>query len=255
MKSARQFVSTTSHLRFAPPSLFRSPFTSWLSLRLAKTRKLCIRVSASRPGTTSSRKTTYSSPRLAIMQTIDDSDDGDDLIQEEDYKDLSILDLIIKRQGWLLTFGIGLLLSAGVVEEFDTLISQHVELSAFVPLIMGHGGNTGSQATCSVIRALALNQVSFRDASSTITKEVIAGILMGCTLGLGIIALSLTTHTFSMEVALIVAISLPLVSGWSNGLGAFLTLASHKLKLDPAMTSAPLMTTIVDRSHALLLSR
>ena len=182
-----------------------------------------------------------------MMQSIDDSDENDEFDEKtEDYRSLSVIDLVFKRQGWLLTFGIGLLLSAGVVEEFDNLISQHVELSAFVPLIMGHGGNTGSQATCSVIRALALNQLSFKDASSTVAKEVIAGSLMGVTLGLGILALSLATHAFSLEVALAVAISLPLVSGWSNGLGAFLTLASHKLKLDPAMTSAPLMTTIVD---------
>ena len=190
------------------------------------------------------------SGRLAIMKTIDDSEsDSEEEIsneEKEDYSKMTVVDLIKKRQGWLLTFGLGLLLSAGVVEEFDSLISHHVELSIFVPLIMGHGGNTGSQTTCSVIRALALVQLSFKDIWGTVAKELIAGALMGTTLGAGILALALTTHAFTMEVAMAVAISLPLVSGWSNGLGAFLTLASHKLKLDPAMTSAPLMTTIVD---------
>lgn len=63
--------------------------------------------------------------------------------------------------------------------DFDDLISKHVELSFFVPLIMGHGGNTGSQSTCAVIRALALKQVSFRDVVGVVAKESTAGCLMG----------------------------------------------------------------------------
>lgn len=199
--------------------------------------------------TVSQQNTKALSGRLAILQTIDDSESDDETGsngEKDDYRSMTVVDLILKRQGWLLTFGIGLLLSAGVVEEFDSLISRHVELSFFVPLIMGHGGNTGSQATCSVIRALALDQLTFKDLSGTVAKELVAGALMGSVLGLGVLALALTTHAFTTEVAWVVAISLPLVSGWSNGLGAFLTLGSHKLNLDPAMTSAPLMTTIVD---------
>jgi Mg/Co/Ni transporter MgtE len=63
--------------------------------------------------------------------------------------------------------------------DFDDLISKHVELSFFVPLIMGHGGNTGSQATCAVIRALALKQVSFRNVLGVVAKESAAGCFMG----------------------------------------------------------------------------
>jgi hypothetical protein len=63
--------------------------------------------------------------------------------------------------------------------EFDDLIAKHVELSFFVPLIMGHGGNTGSQATCAIIRALALKQISFRNILAVLFKEAAAGCLMG----------------------------------------------------------------------------
>jgi Mg/Co/Ni transporter MgtE len=140
--------------------------------------------------------------------------------------------------------------------EFDDLISAHVQLSFFVPLIMGHGGNAGAQTTCAVIRALALNQVSWKNAVVVVGKEAAAGALMGGILGTAVLALALlaapTGHSVSPEVALTVAVAMPVISLWSNGLGAFLTLASAKLRMDPAMASAPLVTTIVD-STALII--
>ncbi|GAX75138.1 hypothetical protein CEUSTIGMA_g2582.t1 [Chlamydomonas eustigma] len=165
---------------------------------------------------------------------------------ETDYRDVTTATIVKMRTGWLAIFCVGLVLAAGVVRDFDDLIAQHVELSFFVPLIMGHGGNTGSQTTCAVIRALALHQASFKNVAQVVAKEAAAGFIMGAVLGSAIFALSLGTHSISPEIGLVVAISLPVVSVWSNGLGAFLTLASSKLHLDPAMTSAPLMTTIVD---------
>lgn len=178
------------------------------------------------------------------MESIDDV--SDDETEQEDYGSQTVFSIVRKRGPWLAIFCVGLILAAGVVEGFDDLIAKHVELSFFVPLIMGHGGNTGSQTTCACIRALALKQISFRSVLKVVLKESTAGAIMGSGLGLAILGLSLATHISSPEVALVVAVSMPIVSLWSNGLGAFLTLASAKLKLDPAMTSAPLMTTIVD---------
>jgi Mg/Co/Ni transporter MgtE len=66
-----------------------------------------------------------------------------------------------------------------VVEQFEDVLERHVELSFFVPLIMGHGGNTGSQAVTTVIRALALKQISNRDAARVVLKEAGAGCMMG----------------------------------------------------------------------------
>lgn len=184
------------------------------------------------------------SPRISLMESIDDI--SDDETQQLDYGRQSIFSMVARRGPWLAIFCVGLILAAGVVEEFDDLIAKHVELSFFVPLIMGHGGNTGSQTTCACIRALALKQVSYRSVLKVVAKEATAGAIMGAGLGLAILCISLVTHISSPEVGLVVAVTMPVVSLWSNGLGAFLTLASAKLKLDPAMTSAPLMTTIVD---------
>jgi len=203
---------------------------------------------------------------------------------------MSAFDIASERTPWLAIFCVGLIVAAGVVEgeltvvkakvqhpvcgcgcegacshvfeliksdvfgaaEFDDLIAQHVELSFFVPLIMGHGGNAGAQTTCAVVRALALKQVSFKQTAMVVGKETAAGLLMGSILGMGIFTLALGSHAVKPDVAAVVALSMPAISLWANGLGALLTLVSAKLRMDPAMTSAPLVTTIVD-STALML--
>ena len=80
---------------------------------------------------------------------------------EPDYAKASITDIARGRTGWLIAFGIGLLLAALVVEQFEEVLEGHVELSFFVPLIMGHGGNTGSQAVTTVIRCGGKTRMAF----------------------------------------------------------------------------------------------
>jgi len=163
-----------------------------------------------------------------------------------DYSKDTIVDVARSRTGWLVVFCIGLLLAALVVEQFEDVLEHHVDVSFFVPLIMGHGGNTGSQAVTTVIRALALKQVTNKDAMKVVLKEAGAGCLMGGVLGLVILGFSCVWSGISIQVGATVAMALPLVSLWANGLGAFLTLLADRLKFDPAVTSVPFMTTIVD---------
>ncbi|KIY98372.1 phosphatidylinositol glycan, class A [Monoraphidium neglectum] len=167
-------------------------------------------------------------------------------LDEPDYGRESILDIARSRTGWLVAFCVGLLLAALVVEQFEGVLEQHVELSFFVPLIMGHGGNTGSQSVTTVIRALALKQISNRDVPRVVLKEAGAGCMMGAVLGLAILGFSCVWSGISTEVGAAVAIALPLVSLWANGLGAFFTLLADRHGFDPAVTSVPLVTTIVD---------
>ena len=101
-----------------------------------------------------------------------------------------------------------------------------MELSYFVPLLIGHGGNTGSQSVSTVIRALALGQVSVRDVSFVVAKEGLAGSITGAALGTAIFAISLMWDGMSPGVGLCVAVSLPIVSLWANVLGATLPLAA-----------------------------
>jgi Mg/Co/Ni transporter MgtE len=172
-----------------------------------------------------------------------------------DYRKESVLKILKARSGWLSAFFVGLILAAVVVERFEELLTHEVELSYFVPLLIGHGGNTGSQSVATVIRAIALKQISptnMKDVVQCLFKEAVSGFVMGGFLGSVVFALSLVWEGISPLIGLVVAISLPLVSIWANVLGAGLPLLAVKLGYNPAVTSAPLMTTIIDSTGLIL---
>lgn len=175
-----------------------------------------------------------------------EDDDIKDTDSVPDYRQETVIELVRSRAGWLVFFCVGLLFAAFVVEEFEDLLEKNVQLSFFVPLIMGHGGNTGSQSVTTVIRALALQQVAYKDLFRVVAKEAASGCITGCLLGLFILAFAAIWSGISTKVGAVVAIALPIVSLWANGLGALLTLMAHRYGFDPAVTSVPFMTTIVD---------
>lgn len=137
-------------------------------------------------------------------------------------------------------------LAAVVVESFETILREHVQLSYFVPLLIGHGGNTGAQSNATIIRALALGQLRPSDHLMVVRKEAVAGGAMGAGLGALIVACSFFWRGLPFDVALTVAISLPVVSVWANILGGLFPLLAARFGYNPAVTSAPLMTTVVD---------
>ncbi|KAL6768900.1 MGTE1 [Auxenochlorella protothecoides x Auxenochlorella symbiontica] len=173
-------------------------------------------------------------------------------LKDDNYTKLSVIDLIRERWGWLLIFFGGLVLAALVVEAFEDVLKHNVELSYFVPLLIGHGGNTGSQSNATVIRALALGHVKPSDYLRVMAKEAGAGTFMGAMLGLMILGFSFLWDSISTQVGLVVAISLPLVSLWANVLGGVFPLLSARFGFNPAVTSAPLMTTVVDSSGLII---
>ena len=112
--------------------------------------------------------------------------------------------------------------------------------------MIGHGGNTGAQSNAEIIRALARGHVRPSDYWMVLRKESIAGGAMGAGLGLLIYLCSFIWTSLPRDVALTVAISLPVVSIWANILGGMFPLLATHLGYNPAVTSAPLMTTVVD---------
>ena len=165
-----------------------------------------------------------------------------------DYMKEGVIKTVKQRGGWLLVFFFGLILAAVVVERFEAVLKEEVELSYFVPLLIGHGGNTGSQSVATVIRAIALGHVTPRNLFFVLRKEIVAGFIMGCALGILIFCMSIVWEGFSPQVGLTVAVSLPVVSLWANMLGGLFPLAAVWFGYNPAVTSAPLMTTVVDSS-------
>jgi cation transporter-like permease len=136
-------------------------------------------------------------------------------------------------------------------ESFEEVLEANVQLSFFVPLIVGHAGNTGSQAVSTVIRALALAEAALKDSLHITNKEFMTGGMIGLYLAAFAYPLGVKVAGIPYKVMLSVAVSLPSVSCVANLIGAGLPLICDKLKLDPAVIAAPMMTTMVDCSGIL----
>ena len=165
---------------------------------------------------------------------------------------MGINGLVRARIWWLAIFFIGLMLAAVVVEYFEEVLSTHVAIGYFVPLIIGHAGNSGSQSVSSVIRAIALEEITYADFWTVVMNEAVSGMIMGCIPGLSVLLISLAWPAVTDMEGMAVALSLPLVSLWANSLGAALPLLATRFKLSAVNTAAPLMTTLVDATGLML---
>jgi len=161
--------------------------------------------------------------------------------------------MIRKRAGWLAALFLGEMLTATAMGQFEAEIARAVVLALFVPLIISSGGNSGSQATTLVIRAMALGEVRVMDWWRVIRRELIAGLGLGLILafiGLGRILLwqllfdAYGEHYFL--IALTVALSLVGVVLWGSIAGSLLPFILRGLGFDPASASAPFVATLVD---------
>jgi magnesium transporter len=161
--------------------------------------------------------------------------------------------MIQKRAGWLTALFLGEMLTATAMGAFEAEISKAVVLALFVPLIISSGGNSGSQASTLVIRALALGEVGLRDWWRVMRRELFAGLSLGAILGtVGFLRITIWSAFSSMYgehwlgVAITVALSLVGVVLWGTLTGSLLPLVLRRLGFDPATSSAPFVATLVD---------
>jgi len=177
------------------------------------------------------------------------------------YLDVGFIEMVRKRGGWLSALFLGEMLTATAMGFFEAEISRAVVLALFIPLIISSGGNSGSQATTLVIRAMALGEVRLRDWWRVVRREFAAGFALGCMLGvIGLVRILLwqiISQSQSpdnvgiygphyMQVALTVACSLIGVVLFGTIAGSTLPFVLRRLGLDPASASAPFVATLVD---------
>lgn len=172
---------------------------------------------------------------------------------DEPYLDVSILHLVKKRAGWLIVLFLGQLLTATVIEHFEAQLASAIVLFALMPLIMSSGGNSGSQASTLIIQAMALGEVTLSDWWKVMKREVISGTILGLILGtLGFIriatyqAFAETYGDYWVLIGLVVSFSLIGVVLWGSLTGSMLPFLLRKLGADPASSSAPFVSTLVD---------
>jgi len=173
---------------------------------------------------------------------------------DEPYMEISMWSMIKKRAGWLCALFLGEMLTATAMGYFEGEISKAVVLALFIPLIISSGGNSGSQATSLIIRAMALREVTLRDWWRVASRELPSGIVLGAILGvIGFIRIMLWQrfgwydygihHTL---VATTVAAALVGVVTFGSLAGSMLPFVLRRLNFDPASASAPFVATLVD---------
>ncbi len=164
------------------------------------------------------------------------------------------------RSGWIMTLAVLGLVSGYIVQRFEGLLMQIALLATFMPLLADTGGNTGSQASTLVVRALAVKEISTRDTLAVLLREAKVAVLLGILLGLFAFARVVLFARWSpippghsmaaVGVAIAAALGLQVLT--STLIGALLPLAAVKLKLDPAVVASPALTTIVDITGLLI---
>ncbi|EFK58875.1 magnesium transporter [Sphingobacterium spiritivorum] len=178
---------------------------------------------------------------------------------DEPYLDVAISHLVKKRAGWLVILFLGQLLTATVIEHFEAQLATVIALFALVPLIMSSGGNSGSQASTLIIQAMALGEVTLSDWWRVMKREFLSGLFLGLILGtLGFIRIA-TWQSFSHAygdhwaiIGVVVSLSLVCVVLWGSLTGSMLPFLLKKLGADPASSSAPFVSTLVDVTGLLI---
>jgi magnesium transporter len=172
---------------------------------------------------------------------------------EEPYMSTPFGQMIRKRVGWLIILFLGETLTATAMSFFEDQIAKAVILALFIPLIISSGGNSGSQASTLIIRALALSEITIRDWWTIVKKEFATGLVIGLILGfIGFVRVAAWSYFIASYgphwhlIALTVGFSLVGVVMWGTLMGSLLPLCLKRLGLDPAVSSAPFVATLVD---------
>lgn len=165
---------------------------------------------------------------------------------EKSYLKMSLWDIYKSRMPWLLFLMISATFTGGIIGNYESALASYVILTSFIPMIMGTGGNAGGQASVTIIRALSLDEVEFKDIFKVLLKESTVGIICGLTLAVCNFFKLILLDKVTFMVALIVCLSLFLTVLLAKIIGAILPILADKLKLDPAVMANPIITTIVD---------
>jgi magnesium transporter len=177
---------------------------------------------------------------------------GDSGLMDQPYFTVPILRFVKARIGWLLILFLGQTLTGSVLRTFATELEMIVTLSFFIPLLIGTGGNTGAQIVSTVIRGVALRHIQLRDTLKVMARELLSGLLLGGILGAAGIVYALVWGQVDFRFASVVGLTVLAVCMWSNTVGAVIPLMARRLNIDPAVVSAPMISTVVDASGLLI---
>jgi magnesium transporter len=175
------------------------------------------------------------------------------LPSEKTYLKSSVFELFKNRIPWLMLMMVSATFTGLIITSFEGSLAAHVALTAFIPMLMGTGGNSGSQSSVTVIRALSLGELKFRDIGIVLWKEIRTSVLCGVALAVVCFAkiwfvdhLLFGNPDITLMVDLVVCLALCVTVIVAKVVGCLLPMAAKAMKLDPAVMASPFISTIVD---------
>lgn len=202
-------------------------------------------------------------------------DDAMDVMEDEATEDMEIMggmtpsdktylrstvfDLFKHRIPWLLLLMVSATFTGLIITNFESALAAQVALTAFIPMLMDTGGNSGSQSSVTVIRAISLDEIEFSDLPRIVWKEIRTAVLCGATLAAACFVkimlvdrLLMRNDSITFTVAVVVCITMALTVLIAKIIGAVLPMCAKKIGLDPAVMASPFITTIVDALSLLI---
>jgi magnesium transporter len=153
--------------------------------------------------------------------------------------------VVRKRIGWLLLLFVAETFTGTVLRHYESELAAVVALSFFIPLLIGTGGNAGSQTVTTIIRSIALGEIKLKDAWRVLAREASTGITIGVAIGAVAFARALLWGAH-IPLAITVGVTVLTICTWSTTVGSLIPIAAERFGVDPAILSAPLITTLVD---------
>ena len=189
-------------------------------------------------------------------------DDAIDVIEEETTEDIemmaaitptdkpylktSVFEIWKKRIPWLLLLMISATFTTLIISSFESALAAHIVLTSFIPMIMGTGGNSGSQSSVTIIRGLSLDEIEFSDILKVIWKETRVAILCGLTLAVANFFKLILFEGVEIAISLTISVTLLITVLVAKVIGSSLPMLAKKIGFDPAVMASPLITTMVD---------
>ena len=178
---------------------------------------------------------------------------------DKTYLRSTVFDLFKHRIPWLLLLMVSATFTGLIITNFESALAAQVALTAFIPMLMDTGGNSGSQSSVTVIRAISLDEIEFSDLPRIVWKEIRTAVLCGATLAAACFVkimlvdrLLMRNDSITVTVAVVVCITMALTVLIAKIIGAVLPMCAKKIGLDPAVMASPFITTIVDALSLLI---
>lgn len=165
---------------------------------------------------------------------------------EKSYLKLSIFDLFKSRIPWLFVLMISATLTGKIIERYEAALSSYIILTAFIPMLMNTGGNAGGQSSATIIRALSLGDIEYKDTLKVVFKEFRTAILAGIALAIVNFGKLMLIDKVETNIAIVISLSLFVTVCAAKSIGSLLPILAKKLGFDPTVMAGPFITTLVD---------